>query len=139
MSQYPLSFLIGNPALEALELADVGAADLSPTLDDDAFAGDELTVREIDEMFVAEMERRDAAAAAVFGGDPDGDDDPTPPAGGAVPQPEYADSAARYGDAMLIEAIALADVEPNPLALAGERRQAWLSAMTAEVLRRVAA
>jgi hypothetical protein len=136
MSQYPISFLIGNPALEAMELQDVGAADLTPTLDDDAFAGDELTDREIDELYVAEMARRDAAAA-------DGDDDPTPPAGGGMALPRetadyWQDVAVGMADAVLIDAIDLANVEPHRVNVGGAERTACLDGFTRELLRRMA-
>ena len=61
--------LTGNPALEALELRDFNAADCN-VQDADAFdhVDDEMTEREIDALYVAEMERRDREAAEVFGG-----------------------------------------------------------------------
>ena len=65
--------LTGNPALEALELRDCNAADCN-VQDTDAFdhVDDEMTDRELDALYVAEMERRDREAAEVFGG---GDDE----------------------------------------------------------------
>ena len=58
----------GNPHLEAIELGDVrgstGFADEQPTQDADAFdhVDDEMSEREIDAMWVADMERRDREA-----------------------------------------------------------------------------
>jgi hypothetical protein len=53
--------------LEALELRDFNARDLTPTQDPDAFPPDAVTDAEIDAMFVAEMERRDRVAACPSG------------------------------------------------------------------------
>src|SRR6267378_1547458 len=55
------------PHLEALELRDFGAPDLTPTQDPDAFPRDPLTEADIDAMYVAEMERRDREAARPIG------------------------------------------------------------------------
>jgi hypothetical protein len=137
--------LIGNASIEAIELTEAreaggtaGFAD--PTPDDaDAFAGDELTEREIDALYVAEMERRDREAAT-------GDDtDPTPPAGARAPLPpetdEYwRDVAAPWDDEQLIEAVSLASDEPRRVNLnTHAERDACLSAFTGELLRRLAA
>ena len=67
-----------------------------------------------------------------------GDDTDPPPAAAMPVPPEMLASAAKYTDGQLIEAIVLADEEPHVLALQGRERAAWLSAMTSEVLRRVA-
>jgi hypothetical protein len=112
MSLYPTTFrdLTGNAAIEAMELADVGGGFGLP--DDPAAEmetafgygtqADELTEREIDAMWVAEMERRDAAAREVFGGGSDdgGDDNDPPP---------YAAGLALYPDDYLIDAVAKVD------------------------------
>jgi hypothetical protein len=55
------------PHVEALELRDIGAPDLTPTQDPDAFSPDPLTEADIDAMYVAEMERRDREAARPIG------------------------------------------------------------------------
>jgi hypothetical protein len=55
------------PHVEALELRDIGAPDLTPTQDPDAFPRDPLTEADIDAMYVAEMERRDREAARPIG------------------------------------------------------------------------
>lgn len=131
--------LCGNRAVEEIELREAGGtagfADESPAVDNGA---DRPSDEELDAMWVAEMERRDREAATVFGDD---DTDPTRPGGGALPADvaTYPASAARYSDAMLMEAIALADEEPERLCLDPVRREAWLSAMTTELLRRLAA
>ena len=128
--------LCGNRAVEEIEVREAGAsagfADEAPAVD---HGPDRLSDDDLDAMWVEEMERRDREAAAVFGGGDD-DTDPTRPGGAAIPA-DFVASAAEYTDSMLVTAIELADVEPNPLALSGERRQAWLAAMTAEVLRRI--
>src|SRR3954469_25527729 len=46
-----------NPALEALELRDIGARDLTPTL------GSAITWADVDRMWAAEQERRDLLSA----------------------------------------------------------------------------
>src|SRR5688572_6972626 len=77
--------LTGNPALEAFELQDVNARDLSSNVQDaDAFPDDRMSDAEIDALYEAEMERRDRDSREVFGGAADDDNDPdrTPPAGG---------------------------------------------------------
>src|SRR3954469_12277479 len=55
------------PHLEALELRDFNAPDLTPTQDPNAFPPDRLTEADIDAMYVAEMERRDREAARPVG------------------------------------------------------------------------
>jgi hypothetical protein len=50
-----------------LELRDIGAPDLTPTQDPDAFQPDAMTEADIDAMYVAEMERRDREAARPVG------------------------------------------------------------------------
>jgi hypothetical protein len=55
------------PHLEALELRDLNARDISPTPEPDAFPHDALTDAEIDALFIAEMERRDRLAACPAG------------------------------------------------------------------------
>ena len=67
------------PHLEALELRDFNARDVTLTQDTDAFPPDAVTDAEIDAMFVAKMERRDRAAAC-----PDGYRDATCEACGAA-------------------------------------------------------
>ena len=155
MSHYPTTYrdLTGNPSIEAMELADVGG--FSGLRDDcnaemDAAFGyggdaDELTEREIDALFVAEMERRDRDAATVFGGNGGDDDDRTPPAGGsALPVPDYAAHVATIADDALVEAVHIADTgTPGSgwLYMMGvfteEQRRQYLAAATAELLRRM--
>ena len=109
MSPYPTTYrhLTGNASIEAMELADVGGGFGLP---DDCNAemeaafgygteADELTEREVDAMYVAEMERRDAAAREVFGGGSDDDNDPPP----------YPAGLALYPDDYLIDAVAKVD------------------------------
>ena len=127
--------------LEAFELQDVGARDLSPTAD--AYEDDELSEREIEELYVAEMERRDREAAAASGG---GDDtDPTPPAGGGALRPE---SHPRYptfrrlvrhwhGD-VLIRGVADASDGLHHFGVLDGERDAWLAAATEELPGRLA-
>jgi hypothetical protein len=55
------------PHLEAIELRDFNARDLSPTPKLNAVLHDALTDAEIDAMFVTEMERRDRAVACPEG------------------------------------------------------------------------
>jgi hypothetical protein len=55
------------PHLEALELRDCNARDLTPTQQLDVVADDRLTEAEVDALFVAEMERRDRVAACPAG------------------------------------------------------------------------
>jgi hypothetical protein len=133
--------LIGNPALEALELRDFGAADCAPTLDADAFDPDDYPSDDDFARMEAENERFKRDAATVFGGSGDDDTDPTPPAAGAWPADAltYPASAARFGDDELITAVVIGDEDPRYLQLDPVRREAWLAAMTAEVLRRLAA
>ena len=113
MSPYPTTYrdLTGNASIEAMELADTGGGFGLP---DDCNAemaaafgygteADELTEREIDATWAAEMERRDAAAREVFGGssnDDGGDDNDPPP---------YAARPALYPDDLLIDAVAKVD------------------------------
>lgn len=149
MELYPISFLVGTPHIDQMELADFGGVSGLP--DDPAAEmaaafgygepADELTEREIDAMFVEEMERRDAEAREVFGG---GDDDgPKPPAGAAlVPDDESADYwqavAARMGDDILVRAIGAADDDPYTMALEKPAvRAAFLDGFTRELLRRL--
>jgi hypothetical protein len=113
MSLYPTTYrdLTGNASVEAMELADAGGGfglpdDVAAEMDA-AFGygteADELTEREIDALYVAEMERRDAAARDVFGGGSDdsgGDDNDPPP---------YAAGLALYPDDYLIDAVAKVD------------------------------
>ena len=113
MSPYPTTYrhLTGNASIESMELADVGGGfglpdDVAAEMDA-AFGygteADELTEREIDALYVAEMERRDAAAREVFGGssnDDGGDDNDPPP---------YAARPALYPDDLLIDAVAKVD------------------------------
>ena len=76
-----------------------------------------------------------AAADAVA----DGDDDPRPPAAGAM-HPEYAEfaaSAARMLDDELCVAIGVADAEPTQFRLDDAQREAFVAAMSAEVVRRL--
>ena len=155
----PVSLSAGD---EALELRDIGAADLSPTQDADAFPADDHD----DPEYVAAMQQREAArligycdalclgcgcclyvpeasrcgdvlcnecqrTGEALAAEADGDDDPTPPSG------PHAALAARLRDADLIMAVALGDEEPHCLSLEGADRGSWLSAMTAEILRRI--
>lgn len=157
----PLRPLIGNPALEALELRDFGAPDCTPTQDGDAFPPDEMTDREIDALYVAEMERRDREASAPAGyvaaaclgcgaalfvpesgrsgdvlcpGCQGGDDDTPPPAGS--PAAIFAQSVKSYSDDLLVTAIGMADAGElfphNP-----GSRQMWLVAAAAELVKRL--
>jgi hypothetical protein len=50
-----------------LELRDIGAHDVTPTQDPDAFPPDAVTEAEVDALYVAEMERRDRDAARPVG------------------------------------------------------------------------
>ena len=95
MNQYPISFLVGNPHLEALELQDIGAADCTPTLDADAFPDPDDYPSDDDwRRMEAENERFKRDAATVFGGD-----DPDPPAGALPPDARnYPVSAAKFTD-----------------------------------------
>ena len=129
-----------------MELADVrggtGLADDVNAEMDAAFGygteADELTEREIDAMFVEEMERRDREAREVFGGDDDTDPRPTPPAAALpVDAENYPASAARFTDDELITAVSIGDEDPTYLQLDPVRRAAWLDAMTSEVLARL--
>ena len=140
--------LSGNPSLEALEMSDVGGRTGLP--DDvqaemDAAFGygterDEMTEREIDLAYEAEMERRERESRVTFCGAPDdGDDDHTPrPAAGAALPPGtiIRDAFASYSDEDLILAVTLIDggkVEN----ISEEQRHELLDAATAEVLRRL--
>jgi hypothetical protein len=120
MTSYPPSLRAANldPALEALELRDFNAPDVTPTQDADAFdhVDDEMTEAEIDRLYVAEMERRDRESAAR----------------------RSADRFAHIGtwpDRTLIEAVALVDSGKAP----GDdaHREAFLDAVTAELIRRI--
>src|SRR5687768_13752444 len=55
------------PHLEAVELRDFNASDVTPAQQPDVVPDDRLTDAEIDALFVAEMERRDRAAACPEG------------------------------------------------------------------------
>jgi hypothetical protein len=114
--------LAGNPGLEALELRDVNAADCTPTQDADAFPTDEMTEREIDALYVAEMERRDREAAR------------------ATNHPEYpaiVGYVEQWSDDTLISGISLADDGTAPSFGDSDRRKAWLCAAKNELLRRL--
>ena len=161
------------PHLEALELRDFNARDLSPTPESDASPHDALTDAEIDALFVAEMERRDRLAAcpagyrdaaceacgvALYvpvgqGGDvlcpqcqrlgealaaEENDDHPRPPAGAAMhpDYPKFAATAARMLDDELCVAIGVADAEPVLFRRDDGQREAFVAAMSAEVVRR---
>ena len=144
MSQYPTTYrdLTGNPAIEAMELRDFGAADCTPTLDADAFDPDDYPSDDDFARMEAENDRFKRDAATVFGGSGGDDDtDPTPPAGGALPVDvlSFPASASRFSDDELVTAIYMGDTEPERLCLDPARRPAWLAAMTSELLRRVAA
>jgi hypothetical protein len=122
------------PGDEALELRDVGAAEPFPTIDPDAFAGDELTEREIDELYVAEMARREA----------DDGPDTDPPGGQAMP--DYAAHVAGLDDDVLVTGISMADESAPGCGWCyfmgintHEERNAYLCAASAEVLRRLEA
>jgi hypothetical protein len=82
----------------------------------------------------------EAVAEAEATAATDGDDDPRPPAGGAL-HPDYlefAATAARMLDDELCAAIGVADGEPAKVRLDdGQRREALLAAMSAEVVRRL--
>jgi hypothetical protein len=69
----------------------------------------------------------------------DEDDDPRPPAGGAMhpDYPEFAASAARMLDDELCAAIGAADDEPASLRLDDGQREAFVAAMSAEVVQRL--
>ena len=162
------------PHLEALELRDFNARDLSPAPEPDAFLHDALTGAEIDALFVAEMERRDrlaacpagyrdaaceACSAALYvpvgqGGEvlcpqcqrqgealaaEEDDDHPRPPAGGAMHPdfPEFAATAARMLDDELCVPIGVADADPVLFRLGEGQREAFVAALSAEVVRRL--
>jgi hypothetical protein len=85
------------------------------------------------DVLCSECQRTGEALAA------DEDDaDPKPPTSGALrPEAaEFAASAARFTDDQLITAVYIVDEEPHTLRLDERRREDWLSAMTAEILRR---
>ena len=69
----------------------------------------------------------------------DGGDDPRPPAAGAMhpDYPEFAASAARMLDDDLCAAIGVADAEPATFRLDDYQQRAFLTAMAAEVVRRL--
>src|SRR5688500_11028764 len=133
-----LRTLTGNPALEALELRDFGAADCTPTVDDGCPDPDDYPS---DEDF-ARMERD---AATVFGGNGGDDDNDPPPAGGAaVPAPESHPTYATYrrlvrqwGSDTLIKGVADAADGLHPFNVGDGERDAWLAAATAELLERL--
>jgi hypothetical protein len=81
----------------------------------------------------------EAFAAAASPAATDGDDDPRPPAGGALHPdfPEFAATAARMLDDELCAAIGVADAEPLQFRLETPQRDAFLAAMSAEVVRRL--
>ena len=183
MSSVPNPFLRAHlPAhLEALELRDCNARNVTPAQDADAFPSDAVTDSEIDALFVVEMERRDREAArpvgyrdaaceacgcALYvpvgqGGDvlcpqcqregqqlaaaeatlptTEGDDDPQPPAAGAMhpDYPEFAASAARMLDDELCAAIGVADADPARFRLDAGQQEAFVAAISAEVVRRL--
>lgn len=70
----------------------------------------------------------------------DDDDYPRPPAGGAMhpDYPEFVASAARMLDDELCAAIGAADDAPASLHLHEGQREAFVAAMSAEVVRRLA-
>lgn len=162
MQSYPISYLIGNYHLDALEAADVGGfAGLpdDPNAEMEAAFGygaqsDELAEREIDEMFVAEMERRDREAAELFGGGSD-DDDPPPARPGLAALALYCDGDlisaiakvddARFDDGRWVGIDASNPDEPDlahptiPSFLLKTRveKEKFLDAATAELLRRI--
>src|SRR5688572_26097401 len=120
---FPRPFVPSDPAFEALERQDVGSRAL-PVQDADAFPADELTEREIDELFVAEMTRRDAEAASAAA--------------------RYAAEVAEMRDQTLVEVVAMIDggtAGRGWCAMMGlqttAQREAFLSAAAAEVLRRI--
>ena len=125
--------LCGNPAVEEIELRECGGAagfaDEGPRVDAGRFDGDELTEREIDEMFVAEMTRRDREAAAT-------DPDRTPPAAAHPRRLKSVDEVADWSDEDLLTGIGLCD-EGRPAWGDDGERAAWLDAATAEVVRRL--
>ena len=79
------------------------------------------------------------AAAEASLATTEGDDDPRPPAAGAMhpDYPEFAASAARMLDDDLCAAIGVADAEPEAFRLDETQQAAFLSAMAAEVVRRL--
>lgn len=105
--------------------------------DADAFGSDEMTDREIDALYEAEMARRDAEAAEVFGDD---DTDPTRPGGAAMPRPlaadDFAAEFARYTDDNLVVAVDCLDRGTVENVTEGQRLL-MLDAAMAEVLRRL--
>ncbi len=131
--------LCGNASIEAIELADVrgfyGLPDDVQAEMDAAFGygmpDDELTEREIDALYEAEMERRDLErqAAEVFGGaGGDGDDDgPEPPDAGAMEIPDFSEMP----DDELIAVVG----DPNLRPYGPEA--GLLAAATDELLRRI--
>jgi len=131
-----LRALIGNPAVEAIEMADVrGGSALAddPAAEMDAAFGygteaDELTEREIDRLYEEEMGRRDRERLASEGD------------GGAVHPlyPHFAERVKSWEGDLLVCSIDLADrgvLCPSDPAL----ERAWLAAATAEVLCRLEA
>jgi hypothetical protein len=147
MNSHPTTIrgLTGNPATEAMELADVRGCSALP---DDANAemdtafgygtpADELTEREIDAEYEREMERRDRENRTTFcGTSDDGGHDPEPGSGRLAVPPIIEASFGAYDDDALCVAVDCLDrgvVEK----ISEEQRQMLLFAATAEVLRRL--
>ena len=117
MRDYPIDFLARNPGLEAMELRDIGAADLSPTIPE--HLGSIVTPQDVDAMAEREANRPPgyvdamclgcgcalyvpanercgdvlcpgcrAAGEALAADDDDPDDEPDPP--GAAIHPDHA-------------------------------------------------
>ena len=86
-----------------------------------------------------QCQREGEALAAASDDAADDDDHPRPPAGGAMhPEyPEFAASAARMLDDELCIAIGVADAEPSRFRLDEGQREAFVAAMSAEVVRRL--
>jgi hypothetical protein len=83
--------------------------------------------------------REGEALAPAEGGTAEGDDDPRSPASGAM-HPDYAEfaaSAARMLDDELSVAIGVADWEPARFHLDEAQQEAFVGAMSAEVVRRL--
>ena len=156
-----------SPGDEALELRDVGAADLSPTLSPEPL-GPAITWADVERMADERpasppVAYRDAVCVACTcalyvpvgqGGDilcpacqrdgealaaaEDGDEpDPDRPSGAAL-QAEYAAELATWSDQDLLTAIGIVDDRRDRHWFANDaERHAWLSAAADEVLRRI--